>query len=260
MKYGVCFWMMSGSLEEKMQLTKQVGLEGVSLEFKGSINQDPFCKEEYRAMIKELLVKYGLEFPTMGVNGLCDYGMSKPEDEVKVFQMLDEAIEIAKDMGVTYLQLPSLWKSRIEDEVGFVQTAKCLSYACEKAKPLGIYIGHESLLDAQQIARMNQLVRYENYFVFYDGANLVQNKVVDPIDVLEKQYNQIKQVHIKDRLEDAFASLYLGEGESKVKKICKILKENGYDGWIFLESLYKNFDKQAEILNRDCEIIKELFA
>lgn len=260
MKYGICAWSVPGEFEDKMKLIAEIGFDGVSLGYDGSKDNDFLAKKENRDLVKEVLAKYNLSFPTLGVNGLCKYGMSKVEDEADVLQILEEAVQVAAEMNVKYLQLPSFGKGNISSKEELAQTIKCLRYVCEKALFFGISVGHESILDGEAMKTVLAEVEYENIFTYYDGGNAIGVEKLDPLSVLKDIYPSVWQLHIKDRHDDNKKPLLLGEGKGKVKEICGILKEKGYDGWIILESSYSNFEEYKNILEKDFAIIKELMA
>lgn len=258
MKYGVCAWSLPGEFEDKMKLIAEIGFDGVSLGYFGKKNNDFLSEKNNREFAKIILSKYQLEFPTLGLNALGATGMSKGEDEIDVFQIMDEAVEIAVDMHVKFLQLPSFGRGDIQSEDELKQTIKCLRYLCEKTLPFDILVGHESVLNEVDCKRVIEEVGYENIFVYYDGGNAVGIEALDPLKVLEETYENIDQLHIKDRHQDMKQPLYLGEGLGKVCEICEILKKKNYDDWIILESEYLVFDGYKEILKKDYEIIQEM--
>lgn len=230
MKYGVCLWMLPLSLKEAIPFLHNLGYNCCA------IGADAL-KGEQLDEIKKLLSENQMEVASIGVNELCNVGMSKQKNEKKAIEILQEALDIALYLKSPVLQIPSFADGSIHTQDELEQTAKCLHEICDKARPYDIKIGHESVLTVEQNRYVEEKAG-ENLFLYYDATNIIDSKTEDPIRLMEQLYHKICQVHVKDGICGNENFVPIGLGDRRVKEICEKLVAFGYDGAILLESNY----------------------
>lgn len=247
MKYGFCSWSFSPDIEQAIQWSNMVGADCISLEFRSDKNgKFPLSNPTYQEKIVQLSKQLSVELSCLGVNELCQQGMSRPEKEDVVLDILDQALQAAVAMNIPMLQLPSFVDGKIQTPKDFQQTAKCLQYICQKALNHHIQIGHESCLTADQNLQMQRMVGYDNLFVYFDGANLVRANAENPIQMIQKLHEKIRQVHIKEVYSSTDSPTILGNGNGQVLQTIDALIQHGYTGAWIIEENYLDCPQQAK--------------
>lgn len=259
MKYGVCSWVLPMKEIESLKYAKEIGLDGVSIQltYKGEFS---LATQEERELYLEKAAEYGIEIPTLALNVLCQYGMSKASHYDFVLKIMHQAVETAKYMGIKTLQVPSFLDGAIHNEEEYRQTIKCLKYLCEISEKAGIRVGYENALTEEQNKELIELMPKESYFVFFDTQNPVRCSNSNPYQLLEALIPYVKQIHLKDSFDDRNRPLQLGEGNTFLNECLEVIKKHHYDGWIFLESQYKAFRDYDLIIRKDKEKIETYFA
>ncbi|GKX30690.1 L-xylulose 5-phosphate 3-epimerase [Vallitalea longa] len=245
--------------EEAFSFAKELGFMGLALELKyydGKLNlSDENIQKKYLASAKD----NGIVIPTFAVNALCDYGMSKKANKEIVFDIIDQAIMVAKNMSVMTLQFPSFFDGEISSEEEFDNTRICLEYACEKVKGTGIKIGWENAVDEEKNKTMLDSINSEDFFIYYDTQNPIRCSNLDNVDLARQLLSHIKEIHAKDSLEDVTVEVQLGEGTTNFEEVMEVFRDNDYTGWILLESEYKAFDNYVNIIKKDKEFMNDFW-
>lgn len=251
MKLGLCSWMLPMKEEETFSFAGELGFDGVAVELKyynGKLNlMDTDIQKRYLEKAKD----NNIVIPTFALNALCDYGMSKKDKHKIVLDIIDQAIEIAKNMGVKTLQFPSFFDGEISNEDEFHNTELCLIYACEKVKGTGIKIGWENALDRDKNLEMLEAIDSEDYFIYYDTQNPIRCSNLDNVALAKELMNYIKEVHAKDSMENPLEEVYLGDGTTNFKEVMEVFRQSSYSGWMLLESEYKAFSNYVDIIKKD---------
>jgi sugar phosphate isomerase/epimerase len=69
----------------------------------------------------------------------------------------------------------------------------------------------------------------------------------DPVSFLQEHHQEIVTLHIKDRKKDQGDNMPLGEGDTKIKEVLALLRENKWDIPANIEYEYKGEDTVAEV-------------
>lgn len=262
MKYGICLWSLPLDVEKAIEKASKLGFEGAVLLFSEEELTGGMAKKAEEDKLKKAAEKYGIEFLSVGVNVLNQYGMSQKKDREKVREILIKAVKFAHEMGVKVLQLPSFVNGKIKTEEDIEEVIENLRFVCDEASNYGILVGHESVLTVTEIKRIQREVNKENLLVFYDGANYANSNNGMEIEVYEELKDQIKklnQLHIKDRCEDKITPVIIGNGVCNQKEVLKAIKKSGFDGYLILESNYDKFPEYEKWINKDLENLKNIF-
>lgn len=247
MKYGFCSWSISHDLPNAMRLSKDMEADCISLDFSAKESHFPLCDPQLQKEIIMLSQELSMELCCLGVNALCTQSMGSIQHERAVHDIINYALETAAALNIPAMHLPSFGKSMINSPEEFEQTAKFLSYSCEKAKDYGILLGHESIFSVEQNRKMQEMVNMDNLFLYFDGGNLIASGNEDPERLIREMHTSIKQLHIKDVHRGDPEHRALGNGEARVKQTVKTLVQYGYDGCWLIEENYINRLHQAPV-------------
>ena len=69
----------------------------------------------------------------------------------------------------------------------------------------------------------------------------------DPIDYIKKHHDRIIALHIKDRKSNQGPNVVFGEGDTPIKEVLQLLRENNYDIPAHVEYEYRGTDTVAEV-------------
>lgn len=260
-KLGLCAWMLPMEEEETFSFAGKLGFDGIAIDLKYNNGSLHLSDKDKQKRYLELAKENNIAIATFALNTLCDHdhGMSKKEDHQIVFDIIDQAIMIAENMGVKTFQFPSFIASDITNEEEFDNTVICLRYACEKAKVKGIKIGWENTMDKDNNKLMVEKVNCENFFIYYDTQNPVSFSNLDNVQLAKDLLSSVKEIHAKDSLDDPEAELYIWEGTTNFKEVMEVFRDSNYSGWIIIESNYKAFKNYVDIIKKDKEFILDLF-
>jgi len=255
-RIGICEWSIpAATARERLALAACVGLTGVEPDLGSYEDGFPLSRPSVQEDYREWRDEFGLTYPAIAVNALCNHGMPDPGARAVAFRAIEAAAEAAAALEIPILQLPSFVKGDITSEAGFASTVICLRHACECVKGMDIIVGSENALPAEDELRMIEEVGSDSFRIYFDTRNLFAMKGLDTQAILETMMAHICQVHIKDGI-DGGPSTLLGEGNSGFAISMAILKRRGYSGWLLLENGYSRLAQATsadptDLLRRD---------
>jgi L-ribulose-5-phosphate 3-epimerase len=158
-------------------------------------------------------------------------------------RLADRALEIAERTGARIIRVFSYWRS-VRPEACFEPIACALEQLAGQAALHGRIIGLENehacnIATGAETARMLEAVAHSNLQVVWDPANAyVSGETPYPDGYRRLPMGRIAHVHAKDcRVEDDRPVwCALGEGGIDWKGQIRALAEDGYKGWISLET------------------------
>jgi sugar phosphate isomerase/epimerase len=158
-------------------------------------------------------------------------------------RLTDRAFEIAERTGARIVRVFSYWRS-VEPEACFERIARALERLAGQAAPHGRTIGLENehacnIATGAETARMLEAVAHPNLKVVWDPANAyVSGETPYPNGYRLLAPERIAHVHAKDCRVEGHRPIWcaLGEGGIDWKGQIRALAEDGYQGWISLET------------------------
>ena len=89
LKLGICGWSIPAEgAAARIQMAAELGLGAVELDMGKVEDGLPLSKPEVQAEYADLREQWGIVYPALAINALCDYGMSVPADR----PIVEEAI------------------------------------------------------------------------------------------------------------------------------------------------------------------------
>lgn len=252
-KLGVCQWCIPAQGVQAIALASELGFAGVEMDM--GIGK-PGLELREEAVLDAFVAakeKTGLAYPALALNGI---EMNRPQVEEEMRTLILRAAQIARRLGADMLQMPSFGSAQMEDEADFEQTVKALRFACDQAPDL--QIGSENTLGIQGNQRLLEQVNRDNFFIYYDGANIENIRGEDGAAFYTQMAGAIRQAHAKDLYlakpwQNAQPAV-LGEGECHAREILETMRAFNFSGWIFVENGH-----DRERLKRDLEMLKRYF-
>ena len=141
------------------------------------------------------------------------------------------------------------------------ETQKLMQRGPSRVSPFFIpmMIGNLSLIHIfQGNQRLLEQVNRDNFFIYYDGANIENIRGEDGVAFYTQMAGAIRQAHAKDLYlakpwQNAQPAV-LGEGECHAWEILETMRAYDFSGWIFVENGHNR-----ERLKRDLEMLKRYF-
>lgn len=263
-KIGICIWCVPvAGIEPAVRWASMNGLQGIELDLGDEPDPQSLYRPEIQNQYIELGKRWEMTFPTLGVNVLCQYGMSVGSHHIKAKAAIEKAIEVADTLGIRLVQLPSFFNGKIDSEEGFQNTVECLRYACRQAEGTDILIGSENVLQVQDQFRLMKAVGHPKFNLYFDTRNHFSMKGLCVPPILEQVYRFVQEVHLKDGVNGGHSTL-LGNGNSSFFGSLEVLMRRNYTGWMILENDYKEiaFDtgiSPEALIKTDIELITSIF-
>ncbi len=158
-------------------------------------------------------------------------------------RLAERAFEIAKRTGAKIVRVFSYWRV-VHPESVFERVVDALQELADKAGKHGLIIGLENehacnIATAQETARVLAAIDHENLQVVWDPANAyVSGEKPYPSGYRLLEATRIAHVHAKDCTLDGHKPVWcpLGEGDVDWEGQVDALAEDGYNGYIHLET------------------------
>jgi hexulose-6-phosphate isomerase len=224
----------SVSIEEKFNLIKKLGFEGVEFDSPSSVNKE----EAVRARDKTGIVIHGV---IDSVHWQPDYRLSSPDPaaRAKGLAALMGALDDAKLYGAdTVLLVPGVVDKNVSFEQCWERSQAEIRKAMPHAEKQGVRIAIEVVWN-NFITKPEQWVRYVDEFKspsvggYFDCSNMIKYGVPSA-DWIRKMGKRMCKFDFKGYSKSK-QWVPIGEGDENWPDILKALAEIGYDGWATAE-------------------------
>jgi sugar phosphate isomerase/epimerase len=241
-KLGVCNQVLPGGGVFAPKFVREVGLDGMSIEFGNYDLGFPVSMKSVQNAYLEAQQKYEIEYPNIGMSAF-DFIPFHAHKGSAMHEIVKHALRLAVDaaeyMKIPMVFIPTFGVSSIESEDQFSNTVTMFQYASEYAEKKNVTIASESVMDLPRQIRLFEEVNRDNFGLFYDSDNFFFEKGYDQVTMLAGMYPyMVDQLHVKDGKAGVLAGSLLGDGDSDFAGTMAFLKENDFNGWIISENLY----------------------
>ena len=228
-RIGACDWSISNASNlGSMEMAKRIGLDGVQLSLGTVENNMHLRQKDVQKAYKALAEIFGVGFTGLGIGELNNVPY-KSDDRTD--EWVSDSIDVAKAMDIQVILLAFFSKGDLKnDSKGQEVVVKKLREVAPKAEKLGITLGIESWLSAEEHMVIIDAVGSKAVKCYYDVANSQQMgyDIYKEILWLGKQ-NQICEFHFKEN------GFLLGTGKVDFAKVRNCIDEIGYTGNIQIE-------------------------
>jgi L-ribulose-5-phosphate 3-epimerase len=225
---GACDWSVGKALNpEAFDRAKAIGLQGIQVSY--NTGKDPVGLSDPATLksIQEASARTGIKVSSLAIGELNRVPYkSRPETEQWVWNSVDAAKALG--VGVVLLAFFSDGDLR-QDEAGKKTVIERLKKVAPHAEKLGVTLGIESYLTAQEHIDIIDAVGSRAVKVYYDFRNAADagNDVFKEVPMLGKEL--ICELHMKEN------GFRLGEGTMNWPEIAKMVKDINYQGWMQIE-------------------------
>jgi L-ribulose-5-phosphate 3-epimerase len=238
LRIGACDWSIGKSSDlGAFEIAKQIGLEGIQVNMGSEKNNFHLRQAAVQRSYLEESKKSKIKIASLALAELNNVPYkSDPRTEAWVA----DSIDVAQALGVKVILLAFFNNNDLRnDPKGKEEVIRRLKKVAPKAEQLGITLGIESYLSAEEHLEIMERVGSKNIKVYYDFRNAADAgyDVIEEIKLLGR--DRICELHIKEN------GKLLDEGTLDWPRIGETLALIGYqgDGWMHLEwSLPKETD------------------
>ncbi len=230
-KIGACDWSLGKRGEPAaLDVAKQIGLDGVQIDF-GTVGNDMRLRTpEHQQAYREAMRRTGLTVSSMA---LCEMNEVPLKSDPRAAVWLDQSIDVCHAMGLPLVMTASFGRgdldmSRTVEIDHFVQVLRDVA---SKAERLGIVIGLENYLSADDNRKIIDRVGSPQVKVYYDVGNST-DKGRDVAQEIRALGKLICEFHAKD------GPHMLGKGRIDFRKVRRAMDDVEYGGWIQLEAAH----------------------
>lgn len=228
----------------KIKIAKAAGYEFIEMSIDESdqrLYRLEWSKEK-REYIKKLLSDNDFYINSICLSGHRKYpfGSKDPATRAKAYEIMNKAIELAKDLGVRNIQLAGYdvyYEEADEETKGlFIEGLKT---ATKKAASANVMLSIE-IMDTEFIGTISRCMEYINLVnspwlqIYPDFGNLSQ-WTDQPDAELESGINHIIGIHLKDTKPGVFKCVPFGEGTVDFVKLFKKIDELEFQGPFLVE-------------------------
>jgi hexulose-6-phosphate isomerase len=251
MKKGINLWSLNWpsltkelSNKELAAKIKEIGYDGVELVFDDKYF-DPTKKS--REEVKEFADNFalqGLEIPSVATGVFWKYNLGSNDESIrkKGIEYGKAGIRMANATGAkSILVVPAVASPEIPYEKVYENSVRSIKELGSYAKDFGVTVAIENvwnkfLYSPMEFKRFIQDVGLESVKVYLDVANLMA--IAYPENWIHTLKGMISNVHAKDfdvNVGNITGFRHLLKGSVDWKKIAKLLREAGFNGFLTLE-------------------------
>lgn len=251
---GACDWSIGKNSDlGAFQVAKEIGLEGIQVNLGTDGNNMHLREKSLQEAYLEESKKTGIQIASMAIGELNNVPY---KSEARTEEWVWDSVDVARNFNVKVILLAFFGKNDLrQDEAGKKEVIRRLKMVAPKAEKMGITLGLESYLTAEEHMDIIEKVGSKSLKVFYDFRNSADAgyDVIKEIKWLGK--DAICELHMKEN------GFLLGTGTLDWKKICETLVEMEYygDGWMQIEGATPKNAGIVECYKHNHSFLKELF-
>ena len=253
-RISACDWSIGKSSDPgAFDVAKEIGLEGIQVNLGGIKNNLHLREPERQRLYLEKSKESGVRISSLAIAELNNVPYKEdPQTEAWV----SDSIDVAKNLGVSVILLAFFHKNDLRgDEKGKQEVIRRLKVVAPKAERMGITLGIESYLSANELVDIIQKVGSKSVKVYYDFRNSADAgyDVIKEIKFLGK--DAICELHMKEN------GFLLGKGTLDWKRIGETLMEIDYvgDGWMQIEGATPKGADIIESYRSNLKFLKNIF-
>ena len=167
---GACDWSIGRQADPAaMELAKEVGLDGVQVSLGTLANDMHLRRPEVQQRYKDAANQSGVEVLSLAIGELNNIPY---KSDPRTIPWVSDGIEVCRAMNCRVILLAFFHKNDLrDDKPGTDETVRRLKEVAPKAEKMGILLGIESWLSAEDHLRLIDRVGSRAVKVYYDVAN-----------------------------------------------------------------------------------------
>ncbi len=241
--------------EDKIKIAKGAGYDFIEMSVDESderLSRLDWSRSD-REELKMILSKNNFHIKSMCLSGHRRFPFGS-KDEIarkKAYEIMDKAIDLAGDLGIRNIQLAGydVYYEDSDDETKMM-FMDGLKYAVKRAAGANIMLSIE-IMDTEFIGTISRCLKYIEEInspwlqIYPDLGNLTQWTESPELE-LEKGFNHIVAIHLKDTKPGVFKCVPFGEGTVNFPKLFEKLTDLSYQG-PFLVEMWADNEKECSL-------------
>jgi sugar phosphate isomerase/epimerase len=162
---------------------------------------------------------------------------------------IDRGFDMAKALGVKFITASTT-----------LPVAKRVVPFAEKHKMVVAMHGHSNLTDPNQFAKPEsfaEAMKMSKYFKVNLDIGHFTAANYDPVQYIRNNHANVVLLHLKDRKKNEGANVPWGEGDTPIKQVLQLLKQNKYPIPAFIEYEYKGAGTSEQEVKKCYEYCKQ---
>lgn len=251
---GACDWSIGNQSNlGAMEMAQQIGLDGAQLSLGLKTNNMHLRRKDVQEAYFALARIFKVKFTGLGIGELNNFPF-KSDSQTDIW--VSDSIDVAKALNVKVVLIAFFGKGDIKnDTIGQDAVIQKFKDVMPKAEKLGITLGIESWLSAEEHMRIIDAVASPNLKVYYDVANSEKMgyNIYDEILWLGKK-KQICEFHFKEN------DFLLGKGKVDFLKVKECIEKISYQGAIQIEGAVPPNSSMFESYVKNNQFVRELLS
>ncbi len=235
---------ISVDLARACKVCNEFGVEGAELRKVWETRAEAFTPEEVR-QAKTILDDHGIALASLGSGfGKCE--LDDPKEVADHMDLLKRCADIALELGCGLVRGFAFW-GHGQREKPWEKMLKAYEPVPGILEEKGIILGLENeaacyVGTSGHTRAFLDMLQCDRVKAIWDPANHVQDPDGDELPVFPDGYKKIKDdmvhVHVKDAIvqPDKRPNVFLGQGLCQWQNQLQAFKDNGYNGYISLET------------------------
>jgi len=251
-RIGACDWSLGRrQTPEAFGVAREIGLDGVEVSFgePGADHdlRDPAVRERYQQTAAET----GVQIASLAMGLLNNHPYATdPRTEAWVAQV----IEVMPLVDVRVCLLAFFGAGDIQgDRDKQDEVIRRLQRVAPRAEALGVVLGIESWMNADEHLRILDTVDSPAVQVYYDVANMTTRGYDVPAEIRQLGAERICQFHMKEN------GYLLGQGEVDYPGVREAIDEIDYSGWLIIEGATVGGRSLVDCYRHNLAFLQELF-
>ena len=253
-RISACDWSIGKSSDPSaFDVAKEIGLEGIQVNLGSAANNLHLRDVARQRLYLDRSKETGIKISSIAIAELNNVPYKEdPQTEAWV----SDSIDVAKNLGVSVVLLAFFHKNDLRgDEKGKREVIRRLKIVAPKTERMGVTLGIESYLSAEELVDILQQVGSKSVKVYYDFRNSADAgyDVIKELKFLGR--DAICELHMKEN------GFLLGKGTLDWRQIGQTLMEMNYvgDGWMQIEGATPKGADIVETYRSNLKFLKDIF-
>ena len=249
-KLGACDWSI-GKMGDPAAFTvgREIGLDGVQVSLGTAANnmrlRQSAVQQEYQAAARQA----GLEIASLAIGELNTIPY---KSDPRTIEWVSDSIDVCRALGLRVVLLAFFGQDDLRDDrAGVDEVVRRLKAVAPKAERVGVSLGIESWLSADQHLEILERVGSPAVRVYYDLCNST-DMGYDICAEIRKLGSRICEFHAKEN------GALLGQGKIDFHRVRAAIDEIGYRGWIQIEGAVPPGRPMLESYQANCRFMRKI--
>ncbi|RLF18688.1 MAG: hypothetical protein DRZ82_07800 [Thermoprotei archaeon] len=252
MKLGVNLWTIFGweyqgkpEMEKIFEIVKEVGYDGLEFVYDDGVLDPARISSDARKRYLETVESLGLTIPSVATGVFWKYNLASPDERLRRrgLRYLREGIRLAHDLDAeVLLVVPGVAIPDVPYERSYELAKQSILKGARYAEDYGVIIAIENVWNKLfysplEFRRFLDDINHDYVKAYLDIANTLNFSY--PEHWIWLLQDKIASVHAKDfdvRVGNITGFRHVGRGSVDWKKMIKLLKQVGYDGFLIVEA------------------------